>query len=164
MEDLKKRMNVVLAENQRLNTEILFPKQGIGMQSMRRLMAAADQKPGDFATALLYRELIREEYSELDAAWVALLRFREGDTVVNKHGKTMTLDELKIDLLDACADLIVTVQGLAEGMNFDLVGGYNEVMRSNLTKIAPDGKVHKNELGKITKPEGYVKPALGAYL
>ena len=35
---------------------------------------------------------------------------------------------------------------------------WDEVARSNLQKIGPDGKVHKREDGKVMKPEGWTPP------
>jgi predicted HAD superfamily Cof-like phosphohydrolase len=35
---------------------------------------------------------------------------------------------------------------------------WNEVSRSNLSKISPNGKVIKREDGKVLKPEGWSPP------
>ena len=35
---------------------------------------------------------------------------------------------------------------------------WDEVARSNLAKISPDGKVHKRGDGKVLKPEGWTPP------
>lgn len=165
LNDCKKRLNVVLSDHQRLTHEVLFNRKEIGMGAVRRMMQAADQKPDDFATALLYRELVREEYDkEFNEAWDNLIAARSGVYVYDREGNLLSENDIAVDLLDAICDTIVTLQGLAEGLGCDLVGAYNEVMRSNLTKIMPDGKVHKNSYGKIRKPDSYKAPRLLPYL
>ena len=37
---------------------------------------------------------------------------------------------------------------------------FNEIHRSNMTKLEPDGKVRRREDGKILKPETYERPNL----
>jgi predicted HAD superfamily Cof-like phosphohydrolase len=80
--------------------------------------------------------------------------------VEDGSGDLLTVDDAHIAMLDAIADTIVTLQGLAEGLGYDLVGGYNEVMNSNLSKIQADGTVHKRPDGKILKPTSYRAPVL----
>lgn len=165
LKDCRHRLTVVLSDHQRLTHEALFNRKEIGMNGIRRLMQAGEQPPATFATALLYRELVREEYEvEFVDAWHTLIAVRSGSEVFDNDGNLITYRMACIDLLDAMADTIVTLQGLAEGLGFDLVGGYNEVMRSNLSKIMPDGKTHKLPNGKIAKPEGYSKPNLLPYI
>jgi predicted HAD superfamily Cof-like phosphohydrolase len=135
------------------------------MAAVRRMMQAANQAPRDFSTALLYRELVREEYDvELNRAWNAIIALRTGTKVYDEDGNELTVVDAHIAMLDAIADTIVTLQGLAEGLGYDLVGGYNEVMNSNLSKIQADGTVHKRPDGKILKPTSYRAPVLIKYI
>jgi predicted HAD superfamily Cof-like phosphohydrolase len=165
LQDCRKRLTTVLTDHQRLTHEALFNRKEIGMAAVRRMMQAANQPPSDFSTALLYRELVREEYDvELNRAWNAILALRTGTKVYDEDGNEVTVADAHIAMLDAIADTIVTLQGLAEGLGYDLVGGYNEVMASNLTKIQPDGTVHKRPDGKILKPVSYRPPVLIKYI
>jgi predicted HAD superfamily Cof-like phosphohydrolase len=167
LQDCKKRLTAVLSDHQRLTHEALFNRKEIGMAAVRRMMQAANQPPSDFSTALLYRELVREEYDvELNKAWDALLALRTGTKVYVEDGSgdLLTVEDAHIAMLDAIADTIVTLQGLAEGLGYDLVGGYNEVMNSNLSKIQTDGTVHKRPDGKILKPTSYRAPVLIKYI
>ena len=165
LQDCKKRLTAVLSDHQRLTHEALFNRKEIGMAAVRRMMQAANQPPRDFGTALLYRELVREEYDvELNKAWNALLALRTGSKVYDEDGNELTLVDAHVAMLDAIADTIVTLQGLAEGLGYDLVGGYNEVMNSNLSKIQADGTVHKRPDGKILKPTTYRAPVLIKYI
>jgi hypothetical protein len=162
MTELEKTL---LEENRKLQNELLMSKTGITNNAVRTLMLAGNQTPGEFHTALLYRELVREEYNELALWWDILLRVRAGEVVPHpKTGEPVIVEEAKIELLDGCCDTIFTVQGLCEGMGFNLLGAYNEVCRSNLSKIMPDGKVHKNSIGKIEKPEYYSPPDLERFV
>jgi predicted HAD superfamily Cof-like phosphohydrolase len=165
LQDCKKRLTAVLSDHQRLTQEALFNRKEIGMAAVRRMMQAANQPPADFSTALLYRELVREEYDvELNRAWNNLLALRTGTKVYDEDGNELTVVDAHIAMLDAIADTIVTLQGLAEGLGYDLVGGYNEVMNSNLSKIQADGTVHKRPDGKILKPTSYRAPVLIKYI
>lgn len=165
LQDCKKRLTAVLSDHQRLTHEALFNRKEIGMAAVRRMMQAANQPPRDFGTALLYRELVREEYDvELNKAWNAIIALRTGTKVYDEDGNELTVVDAHVAMLDAIADTIVTLQGLAEGLGYDLVGGYNEVMNSNLSKIQADGTVHKRPDGKILKPTSYRAPVLIKYI
>jgi len=67
-----------------------------------------------------------------------------------------------IDALDAITDILYVLLGTAHayGLGDKLEAAFNEVHRSNMTKVMPDGKVLKREDGKIIKPDAYEKPNL----
>jgi len=67
-----------------------------------------------------------------------------------------------IDALDAITDVLYVLLGTAHayGLGDKLQAAFNEVHRSNMTKVMPDGKVMKREDGKIIKPDTYEKPNL----
>ena len=67
-----------------------------------------------------------------------------------------------IDALDAITDILYVLLGTAHayGLGDKLQAAFNEVHRSNMTKVMPDGKVMKREDGKIIKPESYESPNL----
>ena len=71
--------------------------------------------------------------------------------------------EDKIEVYDAILDLLVVTIGAANAFGMDLEPGWNEVMRSNMTKFI-DG--HKREDGKWIKGPSYspanLKPILDA--
>lgn len=156
LEDAKARLVVVLNELKNANDELMFPRDYVTMKTLRQFMTAAGQLPGNWQTTLLYRELINEEVNETFAAFECLNSFAAGGST------PLTEDELRIAVLDGICDTMVTLMGFAEGLNMDVISGYNAVMRSNLTKIMPDGTVKKNGLGKVIKPETYEPPRLEA--
>jgi predicted HAD superfamily Cof-like phosphohydrolase len=151
---LKTRLLSVLADNKRMQDELYYGRDSINMRTLRQFMEAANQRPGDWQTALLYRELIEEEVvTELFAAFDELKAVAHTNDTEAKH-------RLRVRILDGIADSMVTLMAFGEALNMDVIGGYTEVMRSNITKIGPDGTVQKNQYGKVIKPDTYHPPRL----
>ena len=71
-----------------------------------------------------------------------------------------------IDALDAITDILYVLLGTAHayGLGDKLQAAFNEVHRSNMTKVMPEGKVMKREDGKIIKPDAYEPPNLQKYM
>lgn len=53
------------------------------------------------------------------------------------------------------SDLNYVSYGAASAIGINLEEIHTEVQRSNMTKVAKDGKVIKNEFGKVVKPSTY---------
>lgn len=110
---------------------------------VEQFMLAADQEVHNKPTATfsaqtgLYMNLIAEEYQELEEA------FECRDLV---------------EMADACADLIWVIQGLCHSTGIPLQAVWDEVCRSNLSKISESGKIIKREDGKVLKPATYSPP------
>lgn len=70
--------------------------------------------------------------------------------------------ETHIDALDAITDILYVLLGTAHayGLGDKLQAAFNEVHRSNMTKVMPYGKVLKRDDGKIIKPPTYEPPNL----
>jgi predicted HAD superfamily Cof-like phosphohydrolase len=115
-------------------------------KDQERFMLACDQTAGNFNQKQynLYRDLISEESSELNAA------VAQGD---------------QIEQLDALIDILVVTIGAIHSMGADAEGAWNEVMRTNFAKIDPvTSKVRKREDGKVLKPEGWTSPDLRPFV
>lgn len=91
----------------------------------------------------LYMNLVREEYLELEAA------YRKRDLV---------------GVADALADLRWVIEGLEHTLALPQQAIWDEVARSNLSKISSNGQVLKREDGKVLKPETYSPPDLETVL
>lgn len=92
----------------------------------------------------LYHKLIVEEFQEYIDALIAK-------------------DE--IETLDACMDMIWVILGFCYMKGYDVQGAWNEVARSNLSKINQEtGKVIKRADGKVLKPEGWTPPDLKQFV
>ena len=104
---------------------------------------ACEQKASE-NNSQLYRKLINEEYNEFIEA------YQKNDDV---------------EQLDACMDMIWVILGYCYMKNFNVYGAWEEVARSNLSKIdKKTGKVIKREDGKVLKPEGWTPPDLKSFI
>lgn len=66
----------------------------------------------------------------------------------------------QVEMLDAAADIIFVLAGIIEkaGLGEYMDEAMAEVLKSNNTKIPPNGEMVRDENGKIGKPEGYREP------
>lgn len=66
----------------------------------------------------------------------------------------------QVEMLDAAADIIFVLAGIIEkaGLGEYMDEVMAEVLKSNDTKIPPNGEMVRDENGKIGKPEGYREP------
>jgi NTP pyrophosphatase (non-canonical NTP hydrolase) len=116
---------------------------------VEKFMIAADQKVskevalGFDGQSALYFDLIKEEFYELTAA------YRTFDTV---------------ECADACADLIWVIEGFCHSLGIPLQQVWDEVARSNHSKISDSGKVVKRNDGKVLKPDTYSPPDIKSIL
>ena len=101
----------------------------------------------------LRKDLIEEEFEEF-------LRSHQTEYVYSRrHGFYHELVGVDtIEYADALADLVYTAYGAALEAGIDLNAVLEEVHRSNLRKIWPDGKVHYREDGKVIKPADWTPP------
>ncbi|MCE5185059.1 MAG: hypothetical protein LLF76_02915 [Planctomycetaceae bacterium] len=60
-----------------------------------------------------------------------------------------------VGIADGIADLLYVTFGLAVQMGLDIDRAFTEVHASNITKVWPDGTVHRNAGGKVLKPDTY---------
>ena len=94
---------------------------------------------------LLRYKLMREENEEyLDAA-------NRGDL---------------IEVADALGDMLYILCGtiLEHGMQHKIEAVFEEIQRSNMSKLGPDGKPIYREDGKVLKGPDYFKPNIGEVL
>jgi predicted HAD superfamily Cof-like phosphohydrolase len=114
-------------------------------RDQEKFMTACDQcVTSDDAQYEMYRNLITEEYKELQEAVAA------GD---------------RTEQLDALIDILVVTIGAIHSAGFDGEGAWKEVMKTNFAKIdKKTGKVRKREDGKVLKPQGWTAPDLEQFL
>jgi len=60
-----------------------------------------------------------------------------------------------VEMADALADVIYVALGAAVSLGIDLAPVFEEVHRSNMTKVWSDGHVRRREDGKVIKPPTY---------
>ena len=88
-------------------------------------------------------DLIREELSELKEA------------VEKKDIK---------EVADALTDILYVTYGAGHSFGVDLDSCFDEVQRSNMSKLGSDGKPIYNEQGKVMKGPDYFKPNLNKFV
>lgn len=111
-------------------------------EDVKIFMEACDQTETGFGDqSRLYMKLIQEEFYEL------IDGYKKNDIV---------------EIADACADLKWVIEGLEHTLNIPQQEVWDEVSRSNLSKISPSGKVLKREDGKVMKPDTYSPPNIKA--
>ena len=117
-------------------------------------------------------KLIKEEFFELLAACEIWPKFGLAD------GGEMRVEEMiddaidcdfaghvnLVEVADALADLDYVVEGCRVEMGIDGEAIHDEVHRSNMAKLGPDGKPLMREDGKITKPDGWTPPDIAGVL
>ena len=82
------------------------------------------------------------------------------------------LEELKVamennDLLevaDALTDILYVTYGAGHAFGIDLDKCFDEVQKSNMSKLAEDGKPIYNDSGKVMKGPRYFKPYLTKFV
>ena len=108
-----------------------------------KFIEACDQEKTNENSGL-YANLIKEEVEEF------FVSCRDND---------------EVEQLDACMDMIWVILGYCHMRGWNVEGAWNEVARSNLSKIDPTtGKVIKREDGKVLKPEGWTPPNLAPFV
>ena len=65
-----------------------------------------------------------------------------------------------VEIADALTDILYVVYGAGHAFGISLDKCFDEVHRSNMTKVMPNGKVLKNAEGKVMKPDTYEEPNL----
>lgn len=139
-------------------------------KAVKKFMEAADcttdrMNPGQ---AHLYWRLVAEECGELFHALGDSYFGSELNAVAEAMKKgigyrngfsTLTRDQ-RTEAFDACLDLAWVALGLAYSLGCDVECGVIEVASSNMSKCGPDGKLMRDETGKVIKPAWFKPPVL----
>ena len=91
----------------------------------------------------LRKKLIDEEFNELKDA------INENDL---------------IEVADALTDILVVTYGAGVAFGIDLDKCFEEVQKSNMSKLSNDGKPIYNDQGKVMKGPNYFKPNLSKFV
>ena len=68
------------------------------------------------------------------------------------------------EVVDALTDILYVTYGAGHAFGIDLDKCFDEVQRSNMSKLGDDGKPIYNEAGKVMKGPKYFKPDLEKFL
>ena len=119
-----------------------FEKVGDFMEAFGQRVEMEPTWP-DFNTRELRLELIQEELEELSDA---------------------VADRDMIQIADALTDLLYVVYGAGHAFGLDLDECFEEVHRSNMSKLGENGRPIHREDGKVMKGPGYFEPDLEGIL
>jgi predicted HAD superfamily Cof-like phosphohydrolase len=112
------------------------------MQTFGQEVKSKAEFPNEKIVQLRYK-LIEEELEELNQA------------IKDKDIK---------EVADALTDILYVAYGAGHAFGVDLDQCFEEVQKSNMSKLGPDGKPIYNENGKVMKGPNYFKPNLNKFL
>ena len=78
--------------------------------------------------------------------------------------KTAIKDNNILEVADALTDILYVTYGAGHSFGDDLDKCFDEVQKSNMSKLGGDGKPIYNEAGKVMKGPNYFKPNLSKFL
>jgi len=68
------------------------------------------------------------------------------------------------EAVDALTDILYVTYGAGHAFGVNLDQCFEEVQKSNMSKLGEDGKPIYNELGKVMKGSNYFKPDLSKFI
>ena len=69
-----------------------------------------------------------------------------------------------LEVADALTDILYVTYGAGHAFGINLDHCFEEVQKSNMSKLGKDGKPIYNESGKVMKGPNYFKPNLSKYI
>ena len=112
------------------------------MQTFGQEVKSKSEFPSERITKLRY-SLIKEELDEF------------GEAVKNKDLK---------EVADSLTDILYVTYGAGHAFGINLDKCFEEVQKSNMSKLGEDGKAIYNEQGKVMKGSKYFKPDLSKFI
>ena len=91
------------------------------------------------------------------------LRINLIEEELNEFKEAMSKKDLK-EAADALTDILYVTYGAGHAFGINLDDCFEEVQKSNMSKLGDDGKPIYNELGKVMKGPKYFKPNLNKFL
>ena len=68
------------------------------------------------------------------------------------------------EVADALTDILYVTYGAGHGFGINLDNCFEDVQKSNMSKLGKDGKPIYNEFGKVMKGPDYFKPDLSKFI
>ena len=101
--------------------------------------------------------------SGLSSEKINLLRIKLIEEELGEFKKAINEKNL-IEVADALTDILYVTYGAGHAFGIDLDKCFDEVQKSNMSKLGEDGKPIYNEAGKVMKGPNYFKPDLSKFL
>ena len=91
------------------------------------------------------------------------LRINLIEEELNEFKDAMSKKDLK-EVADALTDILYVTYGAGHAFGINLDDCFEEVQKSNMSKLGNDGKPIYNEHGKVMKGPNYFKPNLSKFV
>ena len=101
--------------------------------------------------------------SELSSEKINSLRISLIREELDELTKAMKENNI-IEVADALTDILYVTYGAGHAFGLDLDRCFDEVQKSNMSKLGKDGKPIYNESGKVMKGPNYFKPNLSKFI
>ena len=101
--------------------------------------------------------------SELSSEKINTLRLSLIQEELDELAKAMKENDI-LEVADALTDILYVTYGAGHAFGIDLDKCFDEVQRSNMSKLSKDGKPIYNENGKVMKGPDYFKPDLSKFI
>ena len=100
---------------------------------------------------------------ELSSEKINNLRISLINEELEEFKEAIKNNDLK-EAIDALTDILYVAYGAGHAFGVNLDECFNEVQRSNMSKLDEDGKPIYNEAGKVMKGPSYFKPNLSKFI
>tara|TARA_B100001996_G_scaffold381534_1_gene371167 strand:- start:316 stop:687 length:372 start_codon:yes stop_codon:yes gene_type:complete len=101
--------------------------------------------------------------SGLSSEKINLLRIKLIIEELEEFKKAIEEDDI-VEVADALTDILYVTYGAGHAFGIDLDKCFDEVQKSNMSKLDDNGKPIYNDLGKVMKGPNYFKPDLSKFL
>ncbi len=104
-----------------------------------------------------------KEKSEFPSNKIVKLRYDLIAEELAEFKSAIENEDLK-EAADALTDILYVTYGAGHAFGINLDKCFDEVQKSNMSKLGNDGKPIKNEFGKVMKGPNYFKPDLNKFI
>tara|TARA_B100000427_G_scaffold200895_1_gene167000 strand:- start:38 stop:415 length:378 start_codon:yes stop_codon:yes gene_type:complete len=101
--------------------------------------------------------------SDLSSDKINLLRISLIQEELDELTKAINENDI-LEVADALTDILYVTYGAGHAFGIDLDKCFDEVQKSNMSKLGKDNKPIYNEHGKVMKGPDYFKPDLSKFL
>ena len=101
--------------------------------------------------------------SELSSEKINSLRLSLIQEELDELTKAIKENDI-LEVADALTDILYVTYGAGHAFGIDLDKCFDEVQRSNMSKLSKDGRPIYNENGKVMKGPDYFKPDLSKFI
>ena len=101
--------------------------------------------------------------SDLSSDKINLLRLSLIQEELDELTKAINENDI-LEVADALTDILYVTYGAGHAFGIDLDKCFDEVQKSNMSKLGKDNKPIYNEHGKVMKGPDYFKPDLAKFL